>query len=517
MDNINKNTGSILFFIILTGFFLRFIMFSGFVGGDDIAYIANSVPIANGDFTPPETHWGTRTFPVLLTSLSIFLFGLSDFSIVLFPFITSIFGVLIAFLIGKQLFDDTTGLLSALLVAVFPLEILFASQLFPFVFLSVFSALCFYLFLRGEEKESSQLLFFSGVALGLAFTSRVTALYCLLFFGLYLLWKRKFLLRYAYFIVGLLLVSLLEFAYYYLITGDALHRFEVLANQQLSSGTGIKIVNMAGQIDKSSLKWVLEPFIRPILEQELGFTFLILWPIVIYQIFKKNAAVALLLLWIIPLFIYINYGTTSPFKYYPLRRLPRYLSVISIPIMILIAWHLRSVGYKWRNWLIGLTLASSVLALLLDNSPQAMSREKSAVEYINSHPNETFYVSNGIYFNIKFYLDFIETDKVILLRHKKGKPFFISKVEPNIAWEKSATCGSLIIANQNELDKNFKEIDYKVLQNFEWELNLYRYVRNHEYFLQAIALFRDNARMLKMRNSSNNSIILAKVRCSVDE
>lgn len=513
LDNLKNNSLAILFIVLLVGMILRAIMFSGFVGGDDIAYISRAFAISSGDFSAPMTHWGTRTLPVLTTAFSISLFGLNNFSITLFPFLASVFGIYVAFLIGRELFDETTGLLAALLVATFPLEILFATQLFPFAFLSFFSALCFYLFVKGEREESQRLLFYSGLALGLAYTSRITALYCLLFFGLYLLWKRKFQFRYFHFIAGLFLIIFLDMAYYYVTVGDGLHRINVLANQQLSTGTGLKVVKIAGSIDVKTLKWFFEPFYRPIVEQELGFIYLILWPIIIYHLFKRNAAVALLLLWIIPLFLYINYGTTSPFRYYPLRRLPRYLSIISIPVLVLVAYQLKLISIKWRVTFLSLIFMSSALALMLDNSANMVGREKNVYEYINDNPTQNFYVTKKIYFNVKYFAGFKDKKNVKLLFFKEGKPFFISNVEKNITWENTIGCNDYIVAYKSELTQRFPKSHFNIIKTFEWEKNLYQMVKTNTYVLELLAKVRDNPRMITIKSSIENGIVLAEKSC----
>ena len=517
-DNIKKifQEPTVLFIVILCiGVLLRLLMFSGYIGGDDIAYIARAAAMSQGDLSAPVTHWGSRTLIVLLTTLSISVFGVNDFSITFFPFIFSIGSIILSYLIGKQLFDPVTGVFAAFLIAIFPMEVLFASQLFPYAFIGTLSALCFYLFLRGEQRESYILLLFSGAALGVAYLSRITALYCLLFFAFYLLYKRQFFVRYIYFVIGLLGIILIEITYYYLLTGDPLHRLHILmgvrgeiSEAQVESRLGI--TNLG-------LKWFIEPFLRPIFEQEIGFIFLLLWPVIFYQAFyqasKKNKGVILLLLWIVPLFLYINYGSTSPFSYFPHRRLPRYLSVIIVPAMVLIAWHFRSMkSSRWRNILLSLILVSSTLSLLIDNSPNITNIEKDIAAYIKENPDDNYLISQPLSFGVFYFLGFEEIQRLgIYVSPGDGKGW-VPRVVPNVLlYEKLPNdCRIKIITKMSYINKDYSNGNFRILQRFEEEKNLYNWIKKIMLSSNLISLVRDSRAVGGLSSQESNAVVLKR-------
>ena len=204
------NNYYLLGLIFVAAIFLRILVFSGYVGGDDAAYSARAYAYSVSDFSTPYDHWGSRHGIVLPTAIAYNVFGVHDLSTVLAPFAFSLATVILAYMLGRRLFDTETGLLSALLICVFPMEVLFASQLFPYSFLSFWLTTSLLFFLRGVETEKLSFFYISGICLGCAYSCRITALFCCLFFTLHYLVYRERLLRYVNVAFGLLTVVLIE-------------------------------------------------------------------------------------------------------------------------------------------------------------------------------------------------------------------------------------------------------------------------------------------------------------------
>jgi hypothetical protein len=76
------------------------------------------------------------------------LLGPSQFTTLLFPFISSLATVIFIFLIGKMLGEDKVGLIAALLWAFFPLDIFLATSLLPDVPVSALSTAGMYFLIR---------------------------------------------------------------------------------------------------------------------------------------------------------------------------------------------------------------------------------------------------------------------------------------------------------------------------------------------------------------------------------
>ena len=527
----NKNNYHLLA-IILGGIVLRALVFSGYQSGDDAAYIARAFAYSEGDFSPPYSHWGSRLLPVILTAFSFFIFGVNDFATALFPFVFSIGGILVAYLIGRQVADSKVGLIAAFFMAIFPMDVLFASQLFPYSFLSCLCSLSLYLFLKGEENERLAWFFLAGFALGLAYLSRITALYSLLFFGLYAIWHRDlFHRKYMVMAAGFISVALVEALVGYLQSGDVLLRLHILMDKkhvgpdivQGAQTVAVAVVEKAQSATASSLdiQWILEPFIRPIVEQEIGIYFLLLWPIVIYQLFwGRSRGVRILLLWIVPAFIYISYGTTSPTDYSPLRRLPRYLSSIIIPCMVLIAYQLSTL--KARNFSIlagGALTTFSLLALAIDNSPHVVERERALASYIAGHPNEKYIVPRSVYYDLLYFNGFTVPENVTLYVNDNDVSDTLKRIRittSDIRETRSLanTCGYIIVKQGKYIGHNMADDPSFVnLEAFSKTDRLYDQLKESPAVIYLLGFVRDKKRMDMLKEPSASDIVLYRNNC----
>lgn len=206
---------------------VRLLFLGGYVGGDDAAYIAHAYAYAQGDYTVPYSHWGIRSGVTWPTAFAFRWLGVNTVSIVLWPLLLSLVGVLLAYRLGAELFDDATGLLAALFAAVFPSEVMNATQLFPSAWLSTFTTACLLALVLAARRGQAALAALAGVLLGGAYLSNITGLFALLavaLLGLYLRPAPRLVLA---FVAGLGLVVTLEALYGVWQSGDPLQRLTV--------------------------------------------------------------------------------------------------------------------------------------------------------------------------------------------------------------------------------------------------------------------------------------------------
>lgn len=514
MDSLNKDILK-LAVILFIGLLLRGVFFSGYVSGDDSAYIARAFQYSLGDFTPPYSHWGGRVLVVLSTAFSYSLFGVSDASTVIFPFLLSLGAILVTYGLGTELFDQKTGLLAAALIAFFPMEVLFASQLFPYAFLSFFTSLALLLFLKGRRQGQIKLLFLAGLMLGFAYLSRVTALYCGLFFLLLILWERK--IDRSYFVVaaGFLVAFILEILWSYWQSGEPFYRYTHILMNRIDLPLGVS-ANLQEPVSTSFLSsrpvsWYFEPFLRPVFEQEFGGFFLLLWPVILYQLFwGKNRQVKLLLLWIIPIFLYVSYGSTSPVDYSPLRRLPRYYSIIVIPFIVLLAYQIMQwPNLKIRVLAVAALAGMSLLCLLLDNSPYVTEREKALTAYINSHGEQTFVVPRSLYFDYLYYSNFKPGEHVLHYYRDNDRSDTLKRIQivaPEARRAKiSDFCGeALVVDDQGYFrDEKFLFGEVKPLAQFDRTDRLYHQIIRNPLIFSALSFVRDPKRLELLASNSS--------------
>ena len=97
------NTKLILFFIVLFGLLLRLMFFSGMDLSDNLSY---SRYAANLDKEIVPHTLAVRLGLIYATAFSYSLFGINDFSSVLFVLLTSMGSIILIFHFGKLLFND---------------------------------------------------------------------------------------------------------------------------------------------------------------------------------------------------------------------------------------------------------------------------------------------------------------------------------------------------------------------------------------------------------------------------
>ena len=418
-----RNKVIILTLILLLGFVLRVVFFTGYNSGDDRAYIAKAFEYASGKYEKPDNHWAVRNGIVFPTTMMIKAFGVNTISVVLIPFILSMLSMIIAYKFAFFLSDEKAALLTAMMVAIFPMEVLFASQLFPYTFLSFFSLVSLYCFVVGMTRENYSLFFLSGLSLGVAYLCRITALYSLLFFVLYFIFFNRRVDAILIFGAGLISIFCVEALLSYFFWNDAVTRYNILF---------ARAGNPPDLLEKvTNLKWIAEPWVRPFFEQEFGFFFPVVCFAAVYQLVtRQNTKALILLLWIVPLFLYISYGTTSPTSYQTLRRLPRYYSIIIIPGLILMSMMLMQLNKKKLRWLIICVLsATSLMFLVIDNSKYQKQPFIAMTEMIKDYPSKNIVIDRSLIFDYLFFTRFKKSEKLSMLVNENDRSDTLKRIK----------------------------------------------------------------------------------------
>src|SRR4029453_15999995 len=122
--------GRVLVLVLIGAALLRLVFFSGLVLYDDISYVRRAYELSTGRMEPPMTHFQARIGLVGPTALVYRAFGVGPGTTAAVPLACSLLGVLAAFLLGARLFGVQTGPLAAFLLAIFPMDVIFASELF---------------------------------------------------------------------------------------------------------------------------------------------------------------------------------------------------------------------------------------------------------------------------------------------------------------------------------------------------------------------------------------------------
>ncbi|MFH1397378.1 MAG: glycosyltransferase family 39 protein [Candidatus Omnitrophota bacterium] len=337
-----KRHTAVILLVALFSLFYRIIFFTGPAVSDEFAYLQYAHNIASGQLHLLEGTWYAFRYMVFSPVAVLFkFFGINDYIVALWPLFCSIGTVILIYMLGVLLFDKSVGLLAAILLSIFPLDVLYATHLMPDTILPFFMALTVYLFLKAETPSSGKkaLFFylFSGVALGLGYLSReVAPVLFILFFSPYVLYTRKLAPKILFFGLGFVGVVLMEICFYYFATGNMFLRWQVL--NEFYGAQSLSPEHFY------YLKSVFAP---------LGYSGLFYYFVVFgafYLFFRKKLKdIAIVLIWFMGSLLYWQFGTMSLLRYAPIFKEARFLTQLSVPALLIAAYSLVQWQRSFRN------------------------------------------------------------------------------------------------------------------------------------------------------------------------
>lgn len=391
-----ENAKLMLFFIVIFGLILRLIFFSGMGISDDLAYSKAAYSILEGRGIDPNSTLTLSTrlgliYPIIF---SYKLFGINNFSSVLFVLMASIGNIVLIFYFGKLLFNEKTGLMAAFLLSFFPLDVVYATKLNSDIPSAFFMALGVYAFLYSEIKKIRYGIgyFLAGISIGIGYLIRETALLIALFFIVYLVfYKGK--IRKAHLLVplGVLAVIITESLIFLNLTGNQLFRFH--ASQQYLADAVAKY-NYFGRLDFPTglfhYPWLF------LTNSLLVYFYIPIFIALIYAIIKKKRDAYITIMWIIPLLSYISFGSTSLAHYIPFIAKDRYTSIITTPAILLLSFLLsekKPMVKRLAPILVILLLSISIVTVYLREDRNLLANLRQAYPELESL-NKTVYTDS---------------------------------------------------------------------------------------------------------------------------
>jgi 4-amino-4-deoxy-L-arabinose transferase-like glycosyltransferase len=239
MKSINIQTKNIFLFllILILGILVRIYFSTGHVFSDDAYYSYLSYTILNGEFTAEYLGYPIfplRIFHLLITAFLFKLFGINEFATILFPFIISIANLFLIYKLTKVITDnEKTALLSSLLIAFFPTDIIFASINFVDSTNVFFINLGIYFLYKSYNNNKNILAVSAGLCFFFSMQFKENIYYTgilLIILWLYLLIKNKTINTQI--IIALIFIVfnvILEGVIYLFLHQDFLRRFSLLS------------------------------------------------------------------------------------------------------------------------------------------------------------------------------------------------------------------------------------------------------------------------------------------------
>ncbi|MEK6869139.1 MAG: glycosyltransferase family 39 protein, partial [Nanoarchaeota archaeon] len=272
----------------------------------------------------------------------------------------SIGSIILIFYFGRLLFNEKIGLMAAFLMSFFPLDVVYATQLGSDIPSAFFMALGAYVFLYAEMKRKMKYgldYMLSGILIGMGYMIRESALLIALFFIAYIVYKRK--IKRGYFLVplGVLMIFAIESFIFFALTGDPIYR--VVFSQQYNAKAVIEH-NYFGRLDFPTgllhYPWLF--LTNNLLIYFYAFVLIAL----VYILIKRRKEAYIMLIWLIPLLLYLSFGSASLAQYIPFRAVDRYTSIFTVPAIILLAFFLSEKRAMIKKWIMPITLAFLLLA-----------------------------------------------------------------------------------------------------------------------------------------------------------
>ena len=301
--------------------------------GPDMAWLSDESRFAtvvknmtNGYLPDGPTEWfGTRAVLLAPAALFMRLFGASDVSVSIWPFIGSMGAVVMAYLLGRDLANRGVGLMAAGLVAAAPIEVRLSGFLRPDAILPAFVALSVWCALRAARSEShaTRWAVGGGLALGAGWSVRESALIMapVVIAAAWPVLRRVIVPG----IIGAVSVPLTTALVWVLLGGSAMAPISS-AGGELAYRNPIAAWNWSESYTSQLLHGALRPndllfFAGPVVVATLS----VHW-------FREERRAILPMIWLAWAFFYLEFGTllnvTKPY---------RYLTLCVIPAAILVA------------------------------------------------------------------------------------------------------------------------------------------------------------------------------------
>jgi 4-amino-4-deoxy-L-arabinose transferase-like glycosyltransferase len=385
------------------------LFFGGIRGSDAYAYAQHAINIATGqyDVTVDTEYYGFRFAVLLSTALAYKLFGVHDWSSALFPLLASLGTLALIVRLGSAWFDPRTGMLAGLLYTVYPLDLPSATLLGPSSFLPLLSAGAVLSYLNATQGRASPAWYVaSGFCVGIAIQAREVGLLLLLPLVLFATTRSFRGSALPIFLMGLGCAAPLavEAGYYWRKTGDMFFRVTVV--EKLS-------IPFAGGPDPEGVV-SLAYYPQAMLGLELGgfawfgfFGYLALAGIGLAWAGKDMNRILPLLLWLVPVAAYLQFGSMSLAQYIPVLKAYNYFSVVSVPLVLLGAYGLMAAwNLAPRCGITGARLRAAAAILLasiagtslygsyrvLENIRDDARPYQLVAQVVQTHPEMAIYV-----------------------------------------------------------------------------------------------------------------------------
>lgn len=359
----DRRTCVVLALLVAIALLLDFLYYTGFYASDDISYLRTAREIGTFGDAFADYNWrgsiaNTRLGITVPDGLVYWVSG-GDVSVIAAGHVVyHLMLVVLAFAIGREVWDVRTGLLAAALVATSPILYLFAGAVLPDHAMSVWLALLLLVLLRARRRdqkaplavrEAARRYVPAGLLLGLAYGCKETAIIMAVPCAAVIIAAAPSLRSWrwvrdgAFLAAGLVAFLVLEQLVLRAITGDWISRFGGVAD----TGAAFEARMAKHGVDPLERFTYLGGLLRKLLP--LSSALLLITAIVFPFLRRRDAALIAFFWW--PL-VYLTIGPTSLGAYRPPSIQERYYAIVVLPGAVMAAVVLGRAVERWsaRGW-----------------------------------------------------------------------------------------------------------------------------------------------------------------------
>ncbi len=408
--------------------------------GDDVTYLTIAMQVLSGGFQQSSYIFSIRLLMIYPIALFYKLMGISMLSGALWDIISYVGSIIVAFYIGKELYNEKAGLLSAFLMLIFPLTAILGVTISDDIPMMLLTSMLMLAILYAEHRSSRWWYLAAGALLVAPVLTTPEGAIIVPVALLYLLIeviRRKIKINGVslHFVYGAALAFLLLFTFNQLNCGNPFITFSV--NSQFFSKIGAinattgsyTTIPGASQNLEFYPQWMFPYDLTGIASSELqsgapsisaflnagsnlgnsvGFFFYAAVIAALYLLFRRERKSYFAIFWFVAAFLYLEFGPMSfgisPPHYLLLHRLQRFLTLIAVPTTVIIAIGIaKFLQSNKRNRLhrhVSYCIAIAALAFLLVTSLQVINMQQQASflarydtytisQYLSSLPNTT--------------------------------------------------------------------------------------------------------------------------------
>lgn len=317
--------------ILLVGLLYRCYAMTGDMLFDPVVYAQNAYNLLQGTFTLETNSWFAHRLTVFLPVAPLYAaFGVHPWTSKLWPLMCSMVQLLLGAAVAYRLFDRTTARVAIAVAALAPMDVVYATVLNPDIVISTFmtAAVVCWVLAYDRSRAHAGLLFASGLSSALAVVTRPFGVVLLLFYLLWIAWKRpplpELMKGVAWGAAGAAVVlAPLALAYVWQ-TGDVLYRL------------GVESGRYGEEAKSEGGRWLYYP--RLLLHPRFTVTGLAphLFLLGLFgSILRPTRSRLLVLAWGLPILLYLQFGSMSASEYIPILKRERFLLPLTIPLSIL--------------------------------------------------------------------------------------------------------------------------------------------------------------------------------------